>query len=286
MREEDGTREPDSGPEEIFRALRDRPTPELEPGAAWARLQARLEEPPRGLGARLRDLIGAGPSPAWRWAPVGLAALVIVAGWWALAPTAPVEMPVAAAPDADLVLLADADDTAGDLPPTGAADTAVRPAQLRLDARLIRGFDGATPSDAMPIESLGAGGADPLADLTPTLSGILSAPDYALIGRWEGSVDPASGDPASTEATVSPRHRLTYRIERTPTGLRLLDVRLLGEGAPLIADAIDLEPGRLYVFGAGGADTDLVLALRLTAIEAEPGSEASADPAEQAPRQE
>ena len=276
MRDERDRQEQDRGPEEIFRALKDRPTPELDSGAVWTRLQARLEKPPQGLAARIRDFFVGEGQPGWRWAPVGLAALVMAVSWWMLPPQpvgdgAVVDLPdpPAAASrseaentgaDEALVLLADAGDEAV---AESAAEAPTPTMSMALDARLVRGYDGAMPADALPAAALGAGGADPLADLRATLAGVVPTSEYALVGRWRGEIDAEGTDAA--EATVSDRYRLSYRVERTATGLRLLDVRLLGEGTPLIADAIDLEPGRLYVFGAGGADPDLVLALRLTA---------------------
>ena len=182
-----------------------------------------------------------------------------------------VEQPVAAespasqsADASDLVLLADAEPgpVGARAPAPDATVPVLEPQKFVLDVRLVRGFSGAPPEEALLPPTAGAGGADPLADLSPTLAAVIPAPDYALIGRWRGDLEP--GDRG---AAISERYRLTYRVERTTTGLRLVDVHLLGGDAPRIADVIDLERNRLYVFGAGGGAPDLVLALRLQPVE-------------------
>jgi hypothetical protein len=280
MRDEQDRKRKEVRPEKIFRALRDRPAPELDHGAAWTRLQARLEDPRRGPGARLRELLLGEARPVLRWLPAGLAVVVMAVGWWTVAPPRggqdivvdqpePLRSVGASAEDQPrddaLVLLADAE-TARE-----AVDLPAPAVPIEIEARVIRGYTGTLPTDALPVESSGAGGADPLADLRPTLAGVVPASDYALVGQWRGMIDPGA-----IEVAVSDRYRLSYRVQRTATGLRLLDVRLLGEETPLIAEAIDLEPGRLYVFGAGDPETELVLALRIAAMAT--GAEVGPEP--------
>ena len=67
------------------------------------------------------------------------------------------------------------------------ADSPPSLASRRLDVRLLRGYTGSAPADALVGETfLGAGGGSAIADVRARLRGTLPFVDYALLGRWQG----------------------------------------------------------------------------------------------------
>jgi hypothetical protein len=293
MREDRREDAEDDGPERLFRLLRDRPAPELDAESAWARLQGALNERPDGqtiTAGHSRARWWTRPVPQWAFAAAAVA--VVAAGLWVLASdqagistdgiasretpeAASIETPAEALSGSDLVLLADAMPTASDQPsPDRVGDSGLVGSgpSYALDVRVIRGFDGPRPADAMPMTTAGAGGADPLADIAAMLTAVMGPPGHALVGSWRGVVEDGAGSSA-----VSERFELRYVAERVGSGLRLQSVQLIGEGQPWIADEIVLEPGRSYLFGAGraatdGSATDVVLAIRLRELADEPAA--------------
>ena len=155
-----------------------------------------------------------------------------------------------------------------------------------LDVRLVRGYSGALPADAMASAADGAGGADRLADLRGALDGFTPFDQIALVGQWQGQVgmDGSGEDAAATVAQLSETFALRFAAENAGTGLNLADVLLDGAGRPLVADELLLTPGRPYLFGvqAEGEDSEtgsLVLAVRLLPVDAaEQGSPATDSP--------
>ncbi len=253
--------------------LRDRPTPELDTNQAWRRLHATLRATPQPRG------IGWLVVPAWR---VGLAAAMVAAAAAALwmAPgsdpaVAPDRGSVAAgdastAPESsrEMVLLAEPEEAALAAMVPSAQD-AVPADSYTLEFRLVRGYTGSRPADALDEAVRGAGGASLRADLDPTLRALHPDREHAIIGLWSGEITDAS-------ATVglSAEYDLRFGIDRTAEGVRLLHVELHGAEPPLVAQEMLLSPGQLYIFGVRGSDatpSDLVLAVRLRPAAAPDG---------------
>lgn len=262
-----GIRDGDSGPETIFRALKDRPTGELDSHTLWRRIEGELEPRTASWGERIAAAIGLGGlQPATlRLAGVGVMALLVVGIVWLAPGNPPAEM-VSEAPLAELT-------------------EANQPAWI-LDVRLVRGYSGTLPADAMASSADGAGGADRLADLRDALDSFAPFDQLALVGQWQGAVGTAGrgDDAASTVARLSDSFALRFDAESADTGLNLADVLLDGAGRPLVADVLALTPGRPYLFGvqAEGEDSEtgsLVLAVRLLPADAaEPSGPATDSP--------
>lgn len=250
-------------PEDIFRALRGRESPEIDPEASWRRLRAALPErsQPTAWVA------------FWRYGAAAAAAVLVVAMalWQGGVLTGPAEQPggvvaesagetpATPAGDRDLVLLAG---TRPEDAAPAAAEPAEAPGALRLDVRLLR-------AGAADAPALGAGGADATADIDATLRAVLPDRDYGIVGRWQGEL--ASGD---METSLAPGHRLSFVVDPAdPRTLRR--VRLVGESEPLVADEIRLDPGQVYVFGVRDAEgaTDVLLAVRVERVPATPDSD-------------
>jgi hypothetical protein len=256
-----------NGPERAFRLLRQRPTDELDSDALWRRIEGDLEPRPAGWFARLVAAMGVGDGPFGGWAPsvpqfaaAAVIAVLAVGTVW-LAPTL-MTSTGAAAGAGQLVPLAGG---------VGEGDAASTLAQgWALDVRLVRGYTGAAPSDALVSAADGAGGADRLSDLRGALAGLLPFEEIALVGAWRGAIEPGSG---ATLARLSDAFELRFDARSATGGLSLSDVLLAGAGRPLVADALALTPGRPYLFGvqAEGEDTEtgsLVLAVRLLPVSA------------------
>jgi len=270
------------GPERLFRGLRERPTDEMDSTALWRRIEGDLEPRASSWTARLSAALGLGtyqPAMAQLVAAGVVAVLLLGVVWFA-----PVIMAPGGAASQSVGTIAEAG--AGQLVPlatdpeteAGVAETSQ---MWELEVRLVRGYSGAVPADALPSAAVGAGGADRLGDLRGQLAGLLPFPEVALVGEWSGSMDPVTG---TTHARLSDAFELSFDTEAAATGLNLADVVLEGAGRPLVADALALTPGRAYLFGvqAEGEDTaagSLVLAVRLVPAGGSPG-EASAAPAD------
>lgn len=238
-------------PEDIFRALRGRESPEIDPAASWRRLHAALPE-------RTRPTAWVA---AWRYGAAAAAAVLVtaLALWQVGALTGPVvrpdgsgaelagEAPTTPAGDRDLVLLA------GTADGRAAAAAATDIGALRLDVRLLRAGAGGAAV-------LGAGGADATADIDATLRAVLPDGDYGVVGRWRGQL--TRGD---METVLAPGHRLSFVVDAADPHT-LHRVRLVGESEPLVADEIRLDPGQVYLFGVRDADggaADVLLAVRV-----------------------
>jgi len=301
----DEQRDSDSGPEKVFRTLKDRPADELDSGALWRRIEGDLEPRAESWIDRVAAAIGLGglQPVTLRFAGVGAVAVLIVGIVW-LAPglvgpgglggpgaatlPAPVGGTVADGAAADGAAVMATDSPAELIPLTEYPDTAAtepvmptndRPAWI-LDVRLVRGYSGDVPADAMVSAGAGAGGADSLADLRAALDGLMPFDEIALVGQWQGAVD-TTGGPEGVTATIarlSDSFELRFAAESAGTGVNLADVLLDGAGRPLVADQLALTPGRPYLFGvqAEGEDSDtgsLVLAVRL--LPADPDGQSS-----------
>lgn len=284
----------DSGPEKIFRTLKGRPTDELDSGALWRRIEGSLEPRAASWLDRAAAAIGLGglQPVALRLAGAGAVAVLIVGVVWLApglnGPGSPVTSGDAIVADgsaaddsgtmmanlpAKLVPLTEYDGAESSEPILPTND---QPAWI-LDIRLVRGYSGALPADAMVSAGAGAGGADRLADLRAALDGLMPFDDIALVGQWQGTLDTTRGaeGAAATIARLSDSFELRFTAERTGIGVSLEDVLLDGAGRPLVADRLALTAGRPYLFGvqAEGEDSDtgsLVLAVRLLPAEDNP----------------
>ena len=300
----DEQRNLDGGPGKVFQTLKDRPTEELDSGALWRRIEDGLEPRAASWLDRAAVAIGlGGMQPVTRrLAGVGAVVVVVVGIVW-LAPAArdpgsPAATrndvaadgsaaaavgAITASPPAELVPLTDHAGAAATEP---AMPANTQPAWV-LDLRLVRGYSGAMPVDAMVSAGAGAGGADLLADLRGALDGLIPFDEIALVGQWQGVVDTTGGGAtAATFARLSDSFELRFVAESAGTGVHLADVLLDGAGRPLVADQLALAPGRPYLFGvqAEGEDSgtgSLVLAVRLVPVDPAEQSSPSGDPLEQ-----
>lgn len=234
------------GPEDAFARLRDRPTPELDSGRLWQRIEARLTPRP----ARRGRLPGALALPAVRWI-VAVAALAVIAlAAWLAVPERP-------AATEGFVLLAPAE-------PGGAAVAPpMRDGEVVLDVRLVRGYDGAPPPDVRAARVLGVGGADALADVRTRIEALLPHAEFGVVGQWQGSLV----EGAALDVELSDDYRL---VARSATGrggdrVRIDGIELAGRAGEPVSGDLTLEPGRLYFIGLASPAaeaSDLVLLIR------------------------
>ncbi len=136
---------------------------------------------------------------------------------------------------------------------------------MRLDVRLLRGYDGPPPEEVTAAAALGVGGADALRDARDDIEALLPFENYGIVGVWQGSVTPGEG----LDAELADNYRLVAGSAETssePTEvLRLNAVELVGADQDLVAADLWLAAGRLYILGvlAPGAETpDLILLIR------------------------
>ncbi len=247
-------------PDDVFGDLRDRPTPELGSGALWRRIEAQLAPRPAARWSGWLFGVGGQTAPALRLA-YGLAAITVIAlvGWLAATlMTAPAE-------PARFVMLAPAEPP-GEPPtePGRRAPAMSTMGPMRLDVRLLRGYDGAPPEEVTAAAALGVGGADALHDVRPDIETLLPFENYGLVGAWQGSV--TAGE--ALDAELADDYRLVAGSAETSSGpsevLRLNAFELVGADNSVAAD-LRLEVGRLYILGvlAPGAETpDLILLIR------------------------
>jgi hypothetical protein len=266
----------EQGPERIFRTLRNRPTDELDSEALWRRIEGDLEPHPASLLDRVAAALGMGgmQPAALRLAALGAVAAIVMAGAWLV--------PGLIGPDGARAELGAPGLTAA-APEIPATDAAAAGAWI-LDVRLVRGYEGAAPADAMISAGAGAGGADALTDLRGRLDDLLPYPELALVGRWQGAVtgsatgaDASSVDSSGEQATarLSDTFALRFAAAAEEAGVSLSGVMLDGAGRPLVAEQLALVPGRDYLFGvqAEGEDAEtgsLVLAVRLLPATPDP----------------
>ncbi len=253
-------------PEAGFRALADRPTPELDADRLWLRLEDRRGRTPGSRRSRRSGL-----SPVWlAWAAAAAALVVLVwAGGW----VGPAEG------GSRLVLLEPAGDLSGEAAPLGepaspgqAAGAAVEGAGntvLELDVRLVRGYEGAPPAGVRDAATAGAGGADALLDARADIESLLPFESFGLVGAGRAEL-PGSG---SLEIALSGDYRLlagSVEFADSAEGtVRLEGFELVGAGQDSTSADLSLEPGRLYVLGVvapGSDEPDLVLLLRARAL--------------------
>jgi len=260
------------GPENQFRELQDRPTPEIDSPRLWERIETRLTPRAVPLWRRLLGLGGASAAAGAVGAPrlaYGLATLaVLVAVWltWTLisgggeSMTQVVDSPAAVqqevgtgeAGSARLVLL-----TPEEVVPEGGSDAAVSAAvegSMRVRFRLVRGYDGTIPADVSAATALGVGGADALNDVRDQLDLLDEHDELGIVGSWEGEV--AAGQTLNAE--LSDVHRIiagAVEVTESPRGaLRLRNVAVEGTDQPLVATDLSLIPGRTYILGVVPAD--------------------------------
>ncbi len=247
-------------PDDVFGDLRDRPTPELGSGALWRRIEAQLA--PRSASRWSGWLFGVGgqTAPALRLA-YGLAAIAGIAlvGWMASTlMTAPPE-------ESQFVMLTPAE-PAGAAPPEpgrGAPATSTMD-PMRLDVRLLRGYDGAPPEEVIAAAALGVGGADALYDVRADIEILLPFESYGIVGAWQGPV--TTGEALDVE--LADDYRLVAgSVEGSSEPgevLRLNAVELVGADQESVVVDLRLEPGRPYilVLAPGAETTDLILLIR------------------------
>ena len=254
-------------PERVFSGLRDRPAPEIDSQQLWRRIEARLAPRRQPLSPRR----GASAGVFWRWASVAagvsLAALALWAGWGLLAP--PPE-------ETQLVLLAPGSGETGSqieqpaaapaaLPDSGETIRPAAPRSVRLEVRLVRGFDGTPPAEVSAATRLGVGGADALADARARIATLLPFEDFGVVGAWQGDLVPGR----VLDIELSEHHRLTASAldaaaDPAPM-VRVGGLRLTGGGPDSVPADLALEPGRLYILGVvppGAEAPSLVLLIR------------------------
>jgi hypothetical protein len=254
-------------PQSVFSGLRDRPAPEIDSQQLWRRIEARLAPRRQPLSPQR----GASAGVFWRWASVAagvsLAALALWAGWGLLAP--PPE-------ETQLVLLAPGSGETGSqieqpaagpgaLPDSGETIRPAAPRSVRLEVRLVRGFDGAPPAEVSAATRLGVGGADALADARARIATLLPFEDFGVVGAWQGDLAPGR----VLDIELSEHHRLTASAldaaaDPAPM-VRVGGLRLTGGGPDSVPADLALEPGRLYILGVvppGAEAPSLVLLIR------------------------
>lgn len=262
MDQHDDDPEREDGYPGAFRDLLERPTPELDAHRLWLRIEPHLK--PRSRAWRALPFAGRAPLRfAW-----GTAALVLVtlAVWAALSWQASV-------PGRQIVLLtpdrADSGAPGAGIPVgderTGAHAGVQASAQLRLEVRLVRGYDGPPPGDVSAAEALGVGGADALLDARTSIERLLPFESFGLVGTGGAALD----ENAPLEIALSRDYRLVVRsVGAAPTpeeAVRLEGVELEGSGAEARPIDLSLEPGRLYILGVlapGEEHPELVLLIR------------------------
>lgn len=270
-------------PAEIFRPLREGPVNGPDSHDLWRRVEA-------GLTPRLQ----ARRPLAWRRLAYGLAAAatIVVAvslGFYMKGPLVVTEGAAEGGTVVDdpveaiqgLVFLAEEEAAAAEVArapaeeaPTPAADAAPSaPRRFVVDVRLVRGFDGVPPEDALSGEALaGAGGASAVGDIRPQLLPVLPFDDYALVGR--GRADVIEGEDVVAQLSDELSLALTgvngAVSEEDGRLVRFAGLRLVGAGRPRVAGDLALVAGRLYLFGihaSGETTPSLVLAVRVSAAE-------------------
>ena len=248
-------------PDDVFGDLRDRPTPELCSSAMWRRIEAQLTR--RSASRWSGWLFGAGgqTAPALRLA-YGLAAITGIAlvGWTAATlMTAPPE-------ESQLVMLTPAEPAGAATPEPGRdAPATSRLSPMRLDVRLLRGYDGSPPEEVTAAAALGVGGADALYDVRADIEFLLPFENYGIVGSWQGSV--TSGEALDIE--LANGYRLVAGSVETSSEpgevLRLNAFKLIGADQDSVVVDLSLVPGRPHILGvvAPGAETfDLILLIR------------------------
>jgi hypothetical protein len=244
------------GPEMIFEGLRDRPAPELDSSRLWRGIEAGLQTRRASLWARLLAGGAGAGHPGMRLAFAAVAMAVLALAVWTLfvgsQPVSP-----------QFVLLTPAEAPGGAAP---AVDDDTGATGLRLDVRLVRGYDGAAPADVRSAQSLGVGGADALLDVRSRIEALLPFADFGVVGAWQGEV--TGGD--ALDLALSDAYRLVARSTELGDGsvLRLDGIELDGIGGEPVSGNLSLQPGRLYILGVpapGAEHPELVLLLRARA---------------------
>lgn len=252
-------------PDDVFGDLRDRPTPELGSRTLWRRIEAQLA--PRSVSRSAGWLFGIGGqrAPALRLA-YGLAAIAGIvgiawAGWMAST------LITGSREESRFVMLTPAAPAGAPSVDPGRSTPATQASgPLRLDVRLLRGYDGAPPDEVTRAAALGAGGADVLYDVRADIAILLPFESYGIVGAWQGPV--SSGEALDIELAAGYRLVAGSAEVRPEPGevLRLNALELVGADQDSVPFDLRLAAGRLYTLGvlAPGAESpDLILLIRV-----------------------
>jgi len=245
-----GDSEAGRAPEDMFENLGNRPTPELDSGRLWRRVEARLGprvEAPAPIRLPAAPRTGSVPPLVYALAAMLLLAFAVWTAWGVLRP---------ALPDAQFIILGTPESEV-------AAQGAATGGELELDVRLVRGFDGTAPADVRVARDLGVGCADPLQDVRARIENLMPYDDFGVVGAWRGSV--ASGEALDVE--LSDSYRLVARSAgvEASSRVRLDGIELAGAPGGSVSGDLTLEPGRLNILGVlapGAQSPELVLLVR------------------------
>ena len=273
-----------SSPEIQFRALRDRPTPEVDGQRLWERIETRLTPHAVPYWRRLLGLGGASVAAGAAGAPrlaYGLATVALVVAVWLawtliaggnggqvvdVPTTVQEEAAVPADPQpvgSQLVLLTPGAAAAGQ----DAAPAPDSVGSLHIQLRLVRGYNGGIPDDVRAAKALGVGGADALGDVREQLDSLVAHDEVGIVGTWQGEVN--GGDPL--DAVLSDAYRVVaeaVEVTREPgIVLHLRDMAVEGVEEALLATDLNLIPGRPYILGVVAADGAIPSVLLIVEVD-------------------
>jgi len=247
-----------------FRALIDRPTPELDADRLWLRIEPRLA--PRSR-ARWAPPFGAGrTSPRFIWGSAALAVVTltlwVALSWQASVPGRQIVLLTPERPDGAAAARAP-------VPPGGetaaAGAEALGTEELFLEGRLVRGYDGAPPDDVGAARAQGMGGADALRDARSSIERLLPFESFGLVGGGRAALS----EDATLEIDLSRGYRFVARsVETSPASggtVRVGGIELESDGPEARPVDLSLEPGKLYILGVlapGKEHPELVLLIR------------------------
>ncbi len=240
-------------PEKIFRDLRRSCSAERDSEALWQRIEARLEPQPAGIGSRLTQLLAAANRrPVMRLAAALIVVTVLAVSLWRSPNDVGELASIAAMPS----------------PPVGVPAGSA----WELDVRLVRGFDGAPPSDVRTEAIDGAGGASRLADLRADLGALVQFDDFGLVGEWTGGL----GD-GRKDIQLSASRSLAFEIagvDDDAGSLQLRNIWLDGAERFKVASEMTLTPGVPHLIGVRpGVDVDVASLFLAIGVRSRPAPE-------------